>query len=192
MSSQRDTDLNLGTEESEHKWEATPPQPKWHCSLLLCGHCETYVPKSTYYHHKERYFDVVSTQWQQLTEASRGVDSPVIVPTFSEADVNSSGNTVDGQYNGRIHGLMAFLLHNQTCFPCNHLQTFISPESIKCKSEIRPAYRLILSPLQGTLDVLVGPCSSSLPFTQHTNSNSSKAQVVDEAQVVEGEDGCLL
>ena len=161
MSSQRDTDLNSGSDESEQEWEATPPQPKRHRSLILCGHCETYVPKSTYYRHKERHFDVVSYQWQRLTEASRRVDSPVIVAAFSEVEVNSSGNTVDGQYNGRMHGLMAFQFHNQTCFPRNHLQTFISPESIKCKLEIRPAYRLILPPLQGTLGVLVGPRSSS-------------------------------
>ena len=95
--------MNSSTDESEYEWEATPPQSKRHRSLLLCGHCETYVPKSTYYRHKERYFDVISNQWQRLTEASRGVDSPVIVPAFSEADINSSGNTVDRQYNGRIH-----------------------------------------------------------------------------------------
>ena len=146
---------------SEHEWEATPPQPKRHRSLLLCGHCETFVPKFTYYHHKERYFDVVSNQCQLLTEASCGVDPPVIVPAFSEADVNSSGNTVDGQYNGRIHGLIAFQLHNQTRLPHNHLHTFISPEFIKWKLEIRPPYRLILPLLQGTLDVLVGPQTNS-------------------------------
>ena len=62
MPSQRDTNLNLGTDESEHEREATPPQPKRHHSLLLCGHCETYLPKSTCYRHKERYFNVVSNQ----------------------------------------------------------------------------------------------------------------------------------
>ena len=112
MSSLRDTDFSSGTDESEHEWEAAPPQPKRHRSLLLCGHCETYVPKSTYYRHKERYFDVVSNQWQRLTEASRDrvVDSPVIVPALSEADANSTGNgtanTLNGQSNGRIHRLI--------------------------------------------------------------------------------------
>ena len=84
MSFQRDMNLNSSTDESEHEWEATPPQPKRHRSLLLCGHCETHVPKSTYYGHKERFFDVISNQRQRLTETSCGIVSPVIIPAVCD------------------------------------------------------------------------------------------------------------
>ena len=30
-----------------------------------CGHCEKKVPSSTYYRHREKFFDVVSQRWQR-------------------------------------------------------------------------------------------------------------------------------
>ena len=83
--------------------------------LNLCAKIHLAIYYS--YRHNERYLDDVSHQWQRLPEAPGGIDSPVIVPALSEAVVNSSGSILDGQYNNRIYGLMAFRLYNQTFFP---------------------------------------------------------------------------
>ena len=36
---------------------------------VYCGHCKQRVPTSTYYRHREQFFDVVTQQWQCHTAA---------------------------------------------------------------------------------------------------------------------------
>ena len=45
---------------------------------LFCDHCDTFLPKSTYYRHKSAYFNIVTRKWTRvdsgtLTSASHHV-----------------------------------------------------------------------------------------------------------------------
>ena len=74
------------------------------------------------------YFDVVSNQWQRLTEARRGVDSPVIVPAISEADNNST------KVDMTCTGISIVQFDAFPTYPCMHMQTFISLASLHLAS----------------------------------------------------------
>ena len=40
---------------------------------ILCGHCNRSVSSSTYYRHRELFFDVVSQQWQRHEDSFLGL-----------------------------------------------------------------------------------------------------------------------
>lgn len=71
-SSQLDDTANL---ELQVEDETTSPRPKRRRNLLLCEHCGCCVSKSTYYRHRQAYFNPVSGQWQREAEGS---DSTVL------------------------------------------------------------------------------------------------------------------
>ena len=64
MAEGRTTRSDVDTEHSEHEMEAITLQPKRRRCLLLCGHCDRYLSKSTYYRHRDAYFNHASGQWQ--------------------------------------------------------------------------------------------------------------------------------
>ena len=47
---------------------ALSPKRKRRC--ILCGHCNRLVPSSTFYRHREQYFDVVAQKWQTSVNES--------------------------------------------------------------------------------------------------------------------------
>lgn len=49
-------------------------------SLLLCGHCDAYLSKSTYYRHRELYFNPASLKW---TKDRGDYDSSSLVQSTS-------------------------------------------------------------------------------------------------------------
>lgn len=48
--------------------ETVPRASKRKRSLLLCGHCDRYVSKSTYYRHRDAYFNPLLGTWQRVDE----------------------------------------------------------------------------------------------------------------------------
>lgn len=69
-------------EENESVMESSQPMPKRSRPLLLCGHCDKYLTKSTYYRHRELYFNPVSLQWKSSSsmEVEVHVDHAVQQP----------------------------------------------------------------------------------------------------------------
>ena len=47
-----------------------PCAPKWKRSLLLCGHCDCYVLKLTYYCHHDTYFNPLLGSWDRVDDGS--------------------------------------------------------------------------------------------------------------------------
>ena len=70
-----------------------------------CCHCSEYVGYSTYYRHRERFFDPVSNQWTVDCGASE-------VGASSDSDTETSQNEIDSNevqfnfqgFNGRNEG----------------------------------------------------------------------------------------
>ena len=46
-------------------FNAAPKVIKRRQRRIFCGHCERAVPASTYYRHRELFFDVVAQEWQR-------------------------------------------------------------------------------------------------------------------------------
>ena len=42
-------------------------------SKLFCGHCTQLLPKSTFYRHKEKFYNSVSSEWQREPEGKSAV-----------------------------------------------------------------------------------------------------------------------
>ena len=51
---------------AEDSDQAISVQPKRRRCSLLCGHCDRYLSKSTYYRHRAAYFNHASGHWQRL------------------------------------------------------------------------------------------------------------------------------
>ena len=51
---------------SEEEMESCAPERKR--SLLFCSHCDLYVSKSTYYRHRDAYFNPLLGTWDRVNE----------------------------------------------------------------------------------------------------------------------------
>ena len=60
------------------------PHSKRRRFLLHCGHCDRSLPKSTYYRHREAFFNPVSGHWEKDDLQSLGSSSDNSTP-HSEA-----------------------------------------------------------------------------------------------------------
>ena len=83
-----DIDIDETPEENSETLTRTETfQPKRRRSLLLCGHCDTYLAKSTYYRHRELHFNPVTLLWKRSIDTnsdvakSDGVSEPPSVST---------------------------------------------------------------------------------------------------------------
>ena len=64
--------------------------------LIFCGHCESYLTKSTYYRHRSDYFDIVNQRWTRscLESGGKSTQQLYIYIEFMIAFV-SAGNDFD-------------------------------------------------------------------------------------------------
>lgn len=86
---------------NERVMESFQPMAKRHRPLLLCGHCDKYLTKSTYYRHKEIYFNPVSLQWRHRLmeiEVDRAV-RPSHLSTSQTAEMSCSSSPLDSTHN---------------------------------------------------------------------------------------------
>ena len=61
---------------------------------VYCGHCERKVPTSTYYRHREQFFDVVAQQWQCHTSPTETDHAKFSAEESSDEDVLELQTTV--------------------------------------------------------------------------------------------------
>ena len=66
MAEENTTQLGQGSVNAEESDQAISIQPKRRRCSLLCGHCDRYLSKSTYYRHRAAYFNHASGHWQRL------------------------------------------------------------------------------------------------------------------------------
>ena len=87
--------------------EVDLPHPKRRRSFLLCEHCDRYVSNSTYYRHKEAYFNRVTGQWQQ------GDDTESVLGSGPESeDLESLGNGGNHYEGTRIFSTVIIISSN--------------------------------------------------------------------------------
>ncbi len=73
--------------------ESDVPTAKRRRRSVYCGHCKERLPPSTYYRHREQFFDVVSQLW---ATADRDLGSA----QSSSDDDQDSTHTQRGAYKG--------------------------------------------------------------------------------------------
>ena len=75
---------------SDSELDETSPTSKRRRRSIYCGHCDRHVPPSTYYRHREQFFDVVSQQWQTFSLQDSDSDRPELLSetTYFEEDGN--------------------------------------------------------------------------------------------------------
>ena len=76
MASQRNVD-DCFCSESDSDDEPAPPRPKRRYRLLYCGYCASHVSKATFFRHREKYFNVLTKQWQPKNECCREFESTI-------------------------------------------------------------------------------------------------------------------
>ena len=94
------------SEENESEMESSQPMSKRSRPLLLCGHCDKYLTKSTYYRHRELYFNPVSLQWKSSMEVEEYVDHAVqqpYLPTCQETEMTDSSSSLDSNCTEGLH-----------------------------------------------------------------------------------------
>ena len=91
------------SEENESMMESSQPIPRRSRPLLLCGHCDKYLTKSTYYRHRELYFNPVSLQWKSSMEVEVHVDHAIqqpYLPTCEATEMMQSSSSQDSICTG--------------------------------------------------------------------------------------------
>ena len=56
------------------------------CREVFCGHCDMKVPRSTFYRHRENFFDEIRQEWLPQQQTSTSTDETV------EADKRASSS----------------------------------------------------------------------------------------------------
>ena len=69
---------------------------------IHCGHCDRHVPPSTYYRHREQFFDVVSQQWQTFSPQDSDSDRPELLS-------ETTSFVEDGNVYSEFYALHTFL-----------------------------------------------------------------------------------
>ena len=87
MATQRDATSSL--EPVEQSTEVDLHPPKRRRSLMFCEHCDRDVSNSTYYRHREAYFNCVTGQWQQE-------DNKITSEADELESLGSEGNHYEG------------------------------------------------------------------------------------------------
>ena len=105
---------------SESETEVTPRACKRRRQSMYCGHCDSYLPKSTYYRHREAFFDSISLTWQRKHTCFQSKDLEEHLPTVNvpESSTNEPEYT---SYEGKVTYLSKFVSRNT----CNYLHTCI-------------------------------------------------------------------
>ena len=69
--------------------------------LLFCGHCEKYVSKSSFYRHRDAYFDPVLGKWER--ENHRLLEISVQEnETVSDTSVHMENSEIDEETSNKI------------------------------------------------------------------------------------------
>lgn len=90
---------------------ASGSEPRRCRQKLFCGHCNDYLPKSTFYRHRDSFFNPASDEWQTRSDdviassnsdRAREIGGQLFGETESDFDAASSAASSDREQDSAI------------------------------------------------------------------------------------------